>query len=409
MGCGILHRAYVIRKENNKYLLDVISPYEALYSSVFGVQADTLSYSQDRMCRRMFDELIDRLNYREKLVIDRLYGYRCDRCSISELAKDLETDEDGIIEIKNSALDRLRDPNNYRYLEKRWYSGTDLTNAEYELDFGGKIRAELLRYLTGCRTDIDIISAVMRKNDISIQRVYRNVSVVSSETGRFETSLSGEKSIDDAVSALKAFKITAKPVGNNKKRRAIRGNVETILITHAGVEQAYKYSGLSDDDIAECVYRVLTDSDEGYGCIINFNISDGLMGLLLLKGYMYLDSLVNDREQIYEDLVRGGFHAKAEEFEKFADKAEIYIADKTHTSMTFVVVPESVALSIYEDVPVDYHELLASAEKTDVEFAIMLIKNVKREFADFSGLTVTDEAKHRLDSLHRDGKSADAV
>lgn len=409
MGCGILHRAYVIRKENNKYLLDVISPYEALYSSVFGVQADTLSYSQDRMCRRMFDELIDRLNYREKLVIDRLYGYRCDRCSISELAKDLETDEDGIIEIKNSALDRLRDPNNYRYLEKRWYSGTDLTNAEYELDFGGKIRAELLRYLTGCRTDIDIISAVMRKNDISIQRVYRNVSVVSSETGRFETSLSGEKSIDDAVSALKAFKITAKPVGNNKKRRAIRGNVETILITHAGVEQAYKYSGLSDDDIAECVYRVLTDSDEGYGCIINFNISDSLMGLLLLKGYMYLDSLVNDREQIYEDLERGGFRAQAEEFEKFADKAEIYIADKTHTSMTFVVVPESVALSIYEDVPVDYHELLSSAEKTDVEFAIMLIKNVKREFADFSGLTVADEAKHRLDSLHGGGKSADAV
>lgn len=409
MGCGILHRAYVIRKENNKYLLDVISPYEALYSSVFGVQADTLSYSQDRMCRRMFDELIDRLNYREKLVIDRLYGYRCDRCSISELAKDLETDEDGIIEIKNSALDRLRDPNNYRYLEKRWYSGTDLTNAEYELDFGGKIRAELLRYLTGCRTDIDIISAVMRKNDISIQRVYRNVSVVSSETGRFETSLSGEKSIDDAVSALKAFKITAKPVGNNKKRKAIRGNVETILITHAGVEQAYKYSGLSDDDIAECVYRVLTESDEGYGCILNFNISDSLMGLLLLKGYLYLDSLVNDREQIYEDLERGGFHAQAEKFEKFADKAEIYIADKTHTSMTFVVVPEPVALSIYEDVPVDYHELLSSAEKADGEFAIMLIKNVKREFADFSGLTVTDEAKHRLDSLHRDGKSADAV
>ena len=77
--------------------------------------------------------------------------------------------------------------------------------------------------------------------------------------------------------------------------------------------------------------------------------------------------------------------------------------------MTFVVVPEPVALSIYEDVPVDYHELLSSAEKADGEFAIMLIKNVKREFADFSGLTVTDEAKHRLDSLHRDGKSADAV
>ena len=42
-----IHVAYVIRKEKNKYLLDVISPYEALYCSVFGVQADTLSYSQD--------------------------------------------------------------------------------------------------------------------------------------------------------------------------------------------------------------------------------------------------------------------------------------------------------------------------------------------------------------------------
>lgn len=259
-------------------MLDVISPYEALYSSVFGVQADTLSYSQDGMCRRMFDELIDKLNYREKLVIDRLYGYRHDRCSVPELAEELETDEAGVNELKNSALDRLRDPNNYKYLEKRWYSGTDITNAEYELDFRGKLKTEIQRYLSGQRTDIDIINAVMKRNDISVKRVYRNISSVASESGRFETSFSGKKSIDDAVNALKAFKIAARPVENIKKKKAVRGNVETVLITHDGVEQAYKYSGLSDEDIAECVYHVLTDSDEGYGCILDFNISDGLMG-----------------------------------------------------------------------------------------------------------------------------------
>ncbi|MFR5029497.1 MAG: hypothetical protein ACLTDF_12690 [Coprococcus sp.] len=44
--------------------------------------------------------------------------------------------------LKNSALDRLRDPDNYKYLEKRWYSGTDITNTEYELDFRRKLRAE---------------------------------------------------------------------------------------------------------------------------------------------------------------------------------------------------------------------------------------------------------------------------
>lgn len=409
MRCGILHRAYVLRKENNKYMLDVISPYEALYSSVFGVQADTLSYSQDVMCRRMFDELIDKLNYREKIVIDKLYGYRHDRCSVLELACELETDEEGVNSLKNSALDRLRDPDNYKYLEKRWYSGTDITNTEYELDFRGKLRAELQRYLAGQKSDIDILSAIIRRNKISVQRIYRNVQAVATDQGRFETSISGKKSIDDAVNALKAFKIAARPVESIRKKKSVRGNVETVLITNDGIEQAYKYSGLSDEDIAECVCHVLTDSDEGHGCILDFNMSDGLMGLLLLKGYLYLDSLMEDRDRILAELQSGGFQTQAEEFAKFADKAEIYIVDKTHTSMTFIVVPEAVALRIYEDRPVDYHELLSCAEETDREFAVMLIRNEKKEFADFSGLTVTDAAKQRFSVLHRDNEHADAV
>lgn len=182
-----------------------------------------------------------------------------------------------------------------------------------------------------------------------------------------------------------------------------------MLITNDGIEQAYKYSGLSDEDIAECVCHVLTDSDEGHGCILDFNMSDGLMGLLLLKGYLYLDSLMEDRDRILAELQSGGFQTQAEEFAKFADKAEIYIEDKTHTSMTFIVVPEAVALRIYEDRPVDYHELLSCAEETDREFAVMLIRNEKKEFADFSGLTVTDAAKQRLSVLQRDNEHADAV
>ncbi|MCQ5134606.1 hypothetical protein NE541_16455, partial [Coprococcus eutactus] len=67
-----------------------------------------------------------------------------------------------------------------------------------------------------------------------------------------------------------------------------RGNIETVLISQDGVEQEYKYSGLSDEDVAECVYHVVTDSEEGHGCILDFNIPVSLMGLLLLHGYLYL-------------------------------------------------------------------------------------------------------------------------
>ena len=142
-----MHRAFVIRKEKDTYLLDLISPYEALYSSVFGVQTDTLSYSQDGMCRRMFDELIEKLNYMEKKVVCEIYGYGSEKKSISEIARELGLSIDEVEKLRQSALERFRDPENYKYLEKKWYSENDIMSMGYELDYIKKIKSELLRYL----------------------------------------------------------------------------------------------------------------------------------------------------------------------------------------------------------------------------------------------------------------------
>ena len=406
-----MHRAFVIRKEKNTYLLDLISPYEALYSSVFGVQADTLSYSQDGMCRRMFDELIEKLNYMEKTVVCELYGYGSERRGISEIAQELNITYDEVEKLRQSAIERFRDPENYKYLEKRWYSENDIMNTGYELDYSEKIKSELLRYLNGRKDNVCFIKAIMKRNNISIRRVYRNVNSARPDTDRFEATLAGKKNIDEAVKALRTFKISARPVGNMIRKKTQRGNVETILVSQNGVEQAYKYSGLSDEDIVDCVYKVLTDSDEGYGCILNFNISDGLMGLLLAWGYFYVESLVKDRHRIYDLLIKSGFDIQADEFEKFADKAEIYIADRIHSSLTFVVVPQAVAMQIYDDEPMDYHELLACAEQADKDFAVMLIRAVSNKFVDFAGLTVTESASRRLKALDEAASDvpADAV
>ena len=407
-----MHRAFVIRKEKDTYLLDLISPYEALYSSVFGVQADTLSYSQDGMCRRMFDELIEKLNYMEKKVICELYGYGSEKQSVSEIARELSISIDEVEKLRQSALERFRDPENYKYLEKRWYSENDIMNIGYELDYSKKIRSELLRYLNGRNDDVSFIKAIMKRNNISIRRVYRNVNLARSDTDRFEATLVGKRNIDEAVKALRTFKISARPVENVSRKKTQRGNVETVLISQNGVEQAYKYSGLSDEDIVDCIYKVLTDSDEGYGCILNFNISDGLMGLLLAWGYFYMESLAKDRQRIYDLLVGSGFDIQADEFAEFADKADIYIADRVHSSITFVVVPQTVAKQIYDDEPMDYHELLACAEQADRDFAVMLIRMANKKFADFAGLMVTEHAEQRLKALDETVEpdiSADAV
>lgn len=52
-------------------------------------------------------------------MIDKLYGYRHDRCSVPELACELETDEEGVNSLKNSALDRLR----IRIITNIWRNG----------------------------------------------------------------------------------------------------------------------------------------------------------------------------------------------------------------------------------------------------------------------------------------------
>ena len=48
----------------------------------------------------------------------------------------------------------------------------------------------------------------------------------------------------------------------------------------------------------------------------------------------------------------------------------------------------------------------------DREFAVMLIRNAKREFADFAGLTVTEAARNKLQTMGKlmaDDTPADAV
>ena len=62
----------------------------------------------------------------------------------------------------------------------------------------------------------------MRRNKISVQRIYRNVQAAATDQGRFETSISGKKSIDDAVNALKAFKIAARPVESIRKKKSVQ-------------------------------------------------------------------------------------------------------------------------------------------------------------------------------------------
>ena len=54
----------------------------------------------------------------------------------------------------------------------------------------------------------------------------------------------------------------------------------------------------------------------------------------------------------------------------------------------------------------------SATEAVDREFAVMLIRNAKREFADFAGLTVTEAARNKLQTMGKlmaDDTPADAV
>ncbi|MCQ5120601.1 hypothetical protein NE701_15595, partial [Coprococcus eutactus] len=68
------------------------------------------------------------------------------------------------------------------------------------------------RYLSGQNTVIDYITAVMKRNNISGKRVYRNVPAAEPGGERFEAIFAGKKNIDETIKGLREFKISAKPV-----------------------------------------------------------------------------------------------------------------------------------------------------------------------------------------------------
>lgn len=396
MGFDEIHGSYVLRIKDGIYMLDDISPYEALYSAVFGVKTDTLSYSQKGMCMRMFDELMEKLSYKEQIIIDKLYGYRGVRYSRTQLADQFDISVQEVDELEKNALERMKSPDSYRYLEKRWYSDTDIHNPEYELDYKGKLISEIESYIFGDGEGLSYVPAIFDRNGIEIKKSDGRGAGLYAVNDPIHTDIPGLKDIDDIMSSLNEYSIPARPVDNRRRRKHFRVGAITVTIAHGEKEYTYNYRGLSENDIAKCIFKVLSDEFSISGCLLDFNLSDGLLGILLLKGYLYIDMVVADKGDIIQSINRVGLSVLAEELMDFADKASVYLADTLHLPHTFFIIPPEVALRIYEDVPVDYHELIACVESVDRKLALELIRGTNEEFEDFRDLYITEEVRNRL-------------
>lgn len=387
----------MLRRVNDEYQLDVISSYEALYCSVFGVKADSFSYSQDSMCRRLFDELIDTLDEAERKVIGKLFGYREKKGTRAETAELLGVSETEVDGIKERALEKLRSPENYRFMEQRWYSDKDIRTPGYELDYKKVLVSEIDRYLSGDGERCGYFGKILTRNGFDVSREVRP-DAQADEVAAGSTA-SGKIIIDDIVSTLKDFKIAANVVEAPRRRRRTRRCVETIYIVKDGVAQPYRYRNLSDADIAGCVYQVMSEDYSEFGCILDYNISDELMSLLLMKGYFYIEDVTKDAPDICAQLDAAELTDYSRELGEFADKAAVYMVDKKHGMLTFAVIPERVAARIYERQPADYTELIDCFEITDRDAAVRLMRNVREAFEDFADLKITQDAHYRLSKI----------
>lgn len=388
----------MLRRVNDEYQLDVISSYEALYCSVFGVKADSFSYSQDSMCRKLFDELIDTLDEAERRVIGKLFGYREKKGTRAETAELLGVSETEVDSIRERALEKLRSPENYRFMEQRWYSDKDIRTPGYELDYKGVLVSEIDRYLSGDGEKSGYFGKILTRNGFDVSREVVCLDASANEAAAGSTA-SGKVIIDDIVSTLKDFKIAANVVETPRRRRRARRGADTIYIVKDGVAQPYRYRNLSDTEIAECVYQVISDDYSEFGCILDYNISDELMSLLLMKGYFYIEDVAENAPQICAQLDAGDFKEYSRQLREFADKAAVYMVDKKHGMLTFAVIPERVAARIYERQPADYTELIDCFEIVDRDAAVRLMRNVREAFEDFSDLKITQDAHYRLSKI----------
>ena len=402
-----MRNIYVLRKndDDKTFYLDLAKPQEALYSQIFAEQGTTEFYQscyeelQDKI-----DVVFETLTEREVKIILYRFGFLGKYYSLQETGEKLCCSGEAICQMENRVLRKLRHPSRSRKLKNNYQRYDYLFEIdERPIDLKNVILKEIDSYILEEKDKADYLDKVLKKKKISfkIPTLYIGRDTDIAEVGFSVRTFNClkragictlndllKKSQEDLMRILifgrscvaEIDELTSRVQlgSNNLNEKEDNEKFITIKVLKNEDIIKYKIKSQTKDQLVQCIYDIILEECSEWEPIINYNISFGLLNLLLLKGILFVEDVIEEYEQIISDFANGGYETYVDELNKFMFDFKKYMYDVTHDSVKVLWLNSSIAKKIIDKKAITYYNFLegyqAENEKISYEFKQILRK-----------------------------------
>lgn len=320
-----------------------ITPYINLLLKMYektGIMVvnDIFKYSE----KIMYD-VLDTLTDREQKVIKLRIGINdLKERTVEEVANILRLTCEQVSGIEAKAFRKLRHPSRSRSLTGRNMYKLFLEKYDdfYSSRLSDLLIEEIISLVENRQNRSFYIEKIMKRYDISITNQEGTKEIVDCDLDELELSVRAYNCLKRA--GINTFSELAhmsdgelKHVRNlgqrcydevKQKMKELAGVSEdgcnTIVFSYNGDKTVYKYFDVDTQRIAKSIYINLVNMRPGEKIILKVPLSPGVQDILLMKGYLYIEDVYSDSEQLIKQLKAFGFEDFAQEICIFKEMQE---------------------------------------------------------------------------------------
>ena len=393
-----MRKVFVLRKEtfSRKYRLCNATPFEALYVAITGSKGETFYNSAYKKIENMPEILFSELTPLESKILVYRFGFLGKWYTLQQVGDILNLSRERIRQIESKAIRKFRHPIRMREFISRYHSYGCIVEKNEEIANAKEVIINGIKnHLFDNGNRNEIFRKVLEKNNINIQikhngdvhyiddlelsyRVWmclkrEGVKTLEELTHRTMDDMMkirnlGRKSLNELLEFMGSLGLFLLDDDFLEKGEDNAGKkFVTIEISMDNDLKTYKLINPSKDDITECVYDTLCNDVKYSHLIYEYNISAGLWNLLLLKGYIYAENLIQDVEILKNELTLGGFDIYLQELEDFVLKMKMLINDEKSPTISFYIVDNNIAKQMARKKVSSYNEMIECCNTSDDE------------------------------------------
>lgn len=347
------HNYIIIESKTPGYFsLDIIKPELALLSAIFGTKCDQLVKSEFPTLATRFSEIFKTLTETETEILLLRFGFKGNFYTLYETAIKLNLTPLQVTRIEKKALRKLRHPSRSRLINIFPPEFKSLFTNNCSFDYKETLINNIEQYLCQYREDAVFLNSIFSQKNITLNYII-DYSMDIKELGlsnRTYNSLicEGISTLKDLLSKTERELLHIKNLG---KKCLDELNYKMIeLGEQTGGHQFFSFPSpmymklkigdsieyykidtsynMNYRQIAESLYTTLEDKyNLTDGLILKCDISNTLLKLLVLKGYFYIDDVIENSEKIFQELLNNDYISYAKEFERYCQKYKFAVSD----------------------------------------------------------------------------------